>query len=211
MVNFLSGSFLIWLPNIFFGAFFLVVAFLYFFRDKFREKLPEFYKVSFLGVIGFRIFYAVLLSIAQYFTWSKGEFTKIFTYAPAEKSAFFNYKYGYFLHYISTHFWINVLISIGAAFAFYLFLIFLKKCRERFFEEGEVELGFAIALIAGWPNFIIFIPMVFIFIVLTSISRELVFKKMYTTLGWPLLLAALATLIWGDKLVQFLQLGVLKI
>lgn len=212
MFNFFFDLFLTWLPKLFLIAIFLAVVFLYVLRGKFSNKFfLFFYKLGFLIPIGFGIFYAFLLSAAQYFIWNKDEFTKILLTSIDENSAFFSYKYGYFIHYILLHFWLSVLISIGVAFAFYAFLFFLKKYRERFFEDGEVELGFVLALIVGWPNFVIFIPLIFAFVIIISIIRVLFLREMYTTLGWPMIFAALTVLIFGNNLIDILKLGVLKI
>jgi len=66
-------------------------------------------------------------------------------------------------------------------------------------------------MIVGWPNFIIFIPLVFVSVVLVSIFRGLYFKEAYTTLGVPMLLGALTTMIFGSYLIELLQLTVFKI
>jgi hypothetical protein len=212
MSNLFFGQFLTWLPKIFLFIVFLIIVYLYIFRNKFISgKKSFFYKLSFLTPIGFGVFYAALLSFVQYFVWNSNKFTKILLNSADEKWNLFNYKFGYFLHYILLHFWLNVLISVCAGFLFYLFLIFLKKYRERFFEDGEVELGFALALIVGWPNFVVFIPLIFVFVIFISIFKALFLKQMYTTLGWPMIFAALVVLIWGDFLINVLKLGVLRI
>jgi hypothetical protein len=98
-----------------------------------------------------------------------------------------------------------------SALAFYLFLVFLKKYKERFFEEGEVELGFILALTVGWSNFIVFLPLVFLSVILVSIFRKIVFKETYTTLGAPLLLAALLVLLFGRYFIDILGLAALRV
>lgn len=206
-----------WLPPIFFGIVFAIAVFLYLFRH--RSNVIS-YKLLVISSITFRVFYAALLTISQYYTWSKQGFGRLLLSSPLDNSlpAFLNKfpfiaesRWGYFLFYSFGRFWLNVFIAIGVAFVFYLFLKFLKKYRERFFIEGETELGFLTALIVGWPNFVIFIPCVFVFVVLMSVFRGLFLKESYTTLGWPFILAALIVLLWGGKLIQTLGLGVLKI
>ena len=123
----------------------------------------------------------------------------------------FSSKLGYFLFYSFGRFWLGLLISLLAAAAFYIFLRSLKKYQERFFEDGETELGFLAALIAGWPAFIVFLLLVFPGVVLVAIYRRLFTGEMYTTLGWPLVLAALASLLWGKSLIIALGLRVLFI
>lgn len=188
---------LTWLPAVFFGTVFLLAVFLYVKRQ--NKKFVVGCKSLVVSSIIFRFFYAFLLTVGQYYIWSRNNFTK-----PLVNSS-------YFLFYSYGRFWLNSLISIGAAFLFYLFLNALKKYKERFFEEGEIKLGFLAALIAGWPNFIVFVPLVFIFVALISVFKGLFLKEVYTTLGWPFILAILAILVFGGKLAVIFKLGVLKI
>jgi hypothetical protein len=197
---------LTWLPKIFFAIVFLLVAFLYFFyresKSNEANKLTKLisYKSLIVGSIVFRLFYAALLTVSQYYVWSQNKFTQLLLN-----------ERGYFLFYSYGRFWLNAFISIGAAFIFYIFLKSLQKHRERFFEAGGTELGFLSALIVGWPSFVIFLPLVFIFVILISISRRIFIKEIYTTLGWPFILATLAALIFGSKLLLFLGLKVISI
>ncbi len=230
-IDFLIGPFLIWLPKIFTAAVFLTAVVLYVYRGKFGkdQKIKKFYNRIAISSALFKIVYAIFLMIAQYYVWSSSQFTKIFVSSSLKQiiSSIAGLKenicstllpakvlvgnHGFFLFYSCGRFWIDVLISISAASIFYLFLVFLKKYRERFFETGEVELGFVLALIAGWPNVTLFIPLAFVFVVLVSIFRRVFLKEFYTTLGWPFILAASVVLLFGDKLINILRLGLLRI
>lgn len=218
-----------WLPMVFFGVVFAIAVFLYLSRHQSNVKCQMSnvvnYKLLVISSISFRFFYAFLLTINQYYVWSQNKFTQLLLNSPLDlsmpTSGIFTkvcqwsivncQKSGYFLFYSFGRFWLNVFVAIGVAFAFYLFLKFLEKYQERFFEQGEIKLGFIMALIVGWPSFIVFIPCVFVFVVLMSVFRGLFLKESYTTLGWPFILAALIVFLWGDKLIQILGLGVLKI
>lgn len=195
-------------PDIFFGIIFLIAVFFYIKKYSFDNVGQKYKKLIFLTII-FRLFYAILLTGIQYYVWTQSEFTKIMIDAPT--GGIFNGKYGYFLFYSFGRFWLNTIILIVMAYVFYLFLIFLKKYRERFFDEGEIELGFLAVLIVGWPNFVIFMPFVFMFVVLISIFKMIFLKEHYTTLGLPFILAMLTALIFGNKLAIFLNLGFLKV
>lgn len=142
-----------------------------------------------------RVFYAGVLSWLQYYVWSHNEFSKLLLppHQPIK----------YFLQYSWTHFWFNVVLVIASSFAFYLLL--------RFFEETEPELGFLCALIVGWPNFIVFAALAFILMILISFFRTIFLKKFHTAFTLPFLLAALAVLLFGSKLVDILGLGVFRI
>ncbi|MEK9183977.1 MAG: hypothetical protein AAB890_02805 [Patescibacteria group bacterium] len=215
-----------WLPEIFFWAIFLASAYLYFY--KFRQgtiNYALYYRRLIVGLISFRVFYAALLTISQYYIWSQNKFTQLLLNSPLDlsmpASGIFTkicqlsivncQKSGYFLFYSYGRFWLNALISIAAAFVFYLFLRALQKHQARFFEEGETELGLLSALIVGWPNFIVFLLLVFITVILVSVSRRLFFSEIYTTFGVPFLLSVLLLLLFGNKLTTLLNLNVLYI
>ncbi len=180
-------------------------------------------KILVVAAVVFRILYSALLSVVQYYVWSGQEFTRVLINSPLAKevpladflrnsfSFLFDSELGYFLFYSWGHFWMNALLTIAAAFAFYGFLKVLKKRNDRFFYEGETELGLLMALVVGWPSFVIFVPLVFLAVVLVSIFRGLYLKEAYTTLGVPMLLAALITMIFGSNLISALGLTVLKI
>ena len=196
---------LIWLPKIFFVIIFILAVLIYGLRKSIGLTKS---RTLIISSISFHVLYAVLLTISQYYIWSQNKFTQLLLNSSLDLSMPVS---GYFLFYSFGRFWLNALITIGAAFVFYLFLKFLKKHRERFFEEGETELGFLSALIVGWPNFVVFLPLVFVFVVLLSIFRRVFLKEFYTTMGIPFLLAALIVLIFGNQIVDILSLGVLRI
>ena len=104
-----------------------------------------------------------------------------------------------------------IVASLLVAGAFYLFLLFLAKYQERFFEKGEIALGFLLGLTVGWPNFIVFLPLVFIAVIFVSILRLIFLKEAYTTLGAPLLLAAFTAILFGDYFINLLGLAAFRI
>ncbi|MBI3638377.1 hypothetical protein HY227_01375 [Candidatus Wolfebacteria bacterium] len=208
-----------WLPRIFWVFVFILTLILYArkLNDEADGRRKKYYKFLIAVSIAFHIFYAFVLTIGQYYMWSQNKLTQLLLNSPINNSLpaanfpFSDTRLGYFLFYSYGRFWLKIIISIGVAFAFYAFLKFLKKYKERFFRDGEVELGFLTALIAGWPNFVMFLPLVFLSVVLIAIFRRVILKEEYTTLGWPFLLASLLTLIWGYKLIEIFKLGMLKI
>jgi hypothetical protein len=144
------------------------------------------------GTIAVRIALVLAETTLQYIIWAKGEFSKVFIASP--NPGILNFKGGYFIFYAWNRFWLTAVLGILTAWIFYKFLAFLKKRQERFFKEGEVELGFLAALLAGWPDFAVFIPLFLVFTVIIAVLRQIIFKEKYTTLGLPLLLAASAIL-----------------
>lgn len=180
------------------------------------------YKFLIWLVVGFKILYASIQTFSQYYVWSSNKFTKLFLDQNVidlniVKDIFgkmawvFDNRFGYLIFYSWGRFWFEIVVTLVAALLFYSFLVFLKKHRERFFEEGETELGFLLAVMVGWSNFIVFLPLVFLSVVIVSIFRSLVFKEAYTTLGVPFLLAALAVLLFGNYFVFVLGLTSLRV
>ena len=190
------------------------------------------YKFLIWLVLGFKVLYASIETFTQYYVWSSGKFTKLLLdqniiSLDIVKDSFgkmawvFNNRFGYFLFYSWGRFWLEIVVTLIVAMAFYLFFIFLKRHKERFFEEGEVELGFLLSLLVGWPNFIVFLPLVFVSTVIVSIVKIAVFSarggsayggnEMYTTLGAPFLLAALIVLLFGRYIVDILGLTAFRV
>ena len=210
MVNFIIGPFIIWLPKIFLVAAFVLVLFLYalenFLGWKGKTIPPIFnriYKLLPIILISFYVFYASIKTFAQYYVWSSGSFGKLLLPPYQDLSYFVFYSFG--------RFWLNAILAVGAAFVFYLFLKTLSRYRQGFFKDGEKEIGLISALLSGWPGVAVFIPLVFIITVVLAIIRLSIFKLRTTTLGLPFLLSAVIILLWGSKLVSFLNLSVLKI
>jgi hypothetical protein len=106
---------------------------------------------------------------------------------------------------------LNLFVSLGIAIIFYFFLRALQAHTPRFFEEGEIELGLLAAFLAGWPQFVIFLPLTFLLVLILSFLRTVFLKQLYTTLGALFLLSLLILLIFGEKLSQIFHLIILKI
>ncbi len=221
MLGFLTNSAIAWIPKVFFWAVFVLAAYAYWNRPpaalgvalraggRSPEYLHTFTRRLIKITIGFYVLYAAFLTWGQYYIWSQDALGRIFL--VSDRFGTLDGSSGYFLFYSYIRFWLNPAIAILAAFIFYALLKSLKKYRERFFEEGETELGFLCALAAGWPGIVVFVPFVFLGVVLASGFRLIVFKERFTTLGWPFLFALLLTLVWGDVLVKALGLKVLYI
>lgn len=232
IVNFLLGPFLVWLPPVFWWIAFLAAALTYVssyvpLRRRFQKLILAFastdYWTLIYTAIGFRLLYAVFISVAQYTVWKNGgDFTNMLANSPLDEKvpstfitnlfpSVFQSQFGYVTFYTLGRYGVNVLWSIALAFMFWGFLRVLKKYNERFFDTQETELGLLCALVVGWPNFVIFIPLVFLSVIVVSIIRGIFLKEAYTTLGYPFLLATAACLLCGSYLIDVLNLGVLRI
>ncbi len=220
----IQATWLAMLPTLFFWALFVFAIFGYVVRHSERwsgfRKTISIKKLIF-ATIGFRIIYAGLLTGLQYVTWASGGIGEFFLRESIDKSLpipfiqslpwIFGSQWGYFIFYSLLHFWVNVVLSLFVAWIFYRFLILLKRYRERFFDEEEIELGFLVALLVGWPAFTLFVPLVFLSVVLTSLARLIVWKEAYTTLGWPFILATLITFLFSSFLLTATGLSVLLV
>lgn len=224
ITNFLIGPFLVWLPKVVIFILFVGAVLAYLNRHQPKTGWLSLVKgqVLIVAAVAFRLIYAVMLSAAQYYAWSQSKFTQILLESPIDTTVpqagivsffpqLFESKLGYFLFYSWGRFWLNPLIVFLVAYGFWAFLKLLKKRNDRFFDTDEVELGLLISLLVGWPNFIIFIPLVFFSVILVSIFRGIFLKEPYTTLGWPFLVAGALSLIFGGYLIDLLNLGVLRI
>lgn len=198
IIQFITGPFLAWGMEIFTALIIFSVLAFYYLRHKFNLKFIYWIGVGLVFL--FKIFYAGIATWAQYMVWKTDQFSRLLL--PP------NQDISYFTFYSWTHFWLELVISFGISILFYFFLKFLNTYENRFFIKGEVELGFLMALVSGWPGFLIFIPMTFVFVVLVSIFRRLFMNKMYTTLGIPFILGSAAAFYLEIYLVETFNLTV---
>jgi len=166
-------------------------------------KTKSFLKICAAALLLLYPLVAILETYAQYNVWLNDAVSKNFL-PPVTPIT-------YFLQYSFTHFWLGRLIGITLAVLFYFFLHLLAKRRPWLFAEGETELGLVCALIAGWPGFVLFLPLIFIVALPLTIFRQLVLKQERTTLGGAFLLAAGVSLVFGSWAIEVLRLGVLRI
>ncbi len=200
-----------WAPKAFFLAVLAVMALKYILRSRnAQEEITypwlrlTFFRLT-VALLVWRILFAVSQMYLQYLTWSaEGNILGQRLLPPYQ-------SWNYFLRFSLGRFWLNILIAFAAALIFYIFLRVLKEWTPRFFETEEPELGFSAAFLSGWPGFAIFFPLVFIFIIVVSISRLLIWRQAYTTLGGAFILAVLVQVFWGEKFIQLFKLFVLRI
>jgi hypothetical protein len=179
-----------------------LVGILYFCRSEFKDF--GLILRRFGGVYALTVFlFALFLSVGQYLAWA-GDSTAVKFLPPIQPIT-------YFLGYVWIRFLLPVFISFLIAGLWYLILNFLRRYQDRFFENGEPELGFALALFIGWPKFLVFIPIAFLCVVLVSVFRMVVLREVYTTLGWPLILSALLNLFYGNLLLILFGLTALRV
>lgn len=184
------------------------------------ERLAKCIQLLVFAVFGGRVLDAAIKTVGQYYLWSKsGHLTQTLISAGLDnnlpsvfnKIFIFQGSGGYFLFYSMTRFWFNVFASVSIALIFGIMLFALEKRAGRFFEYGETRLGILAAILIGWPNFLIFLPIFFGSTLLISAIRLLFFKIKYTTLGFPFVLACGITFGLSGVIGPLINLNVLNI
>jgi hypothetical protein len=194
-----TNIYIAWVPKVFYPLAF-IAAVIFYFLDK-EKRAKRFMRLA-VGVVLFRVAYALFETVGQYYVWSQNSFTRLFL--PPHQSI------SYLFVYSGDHYWLNGVFAVSCAVLFALFLKALRRHNKRYFDDGEVELGAAVALIVGWPGFISFLLIVFPSVILVSVIRRIFFGELYTTLGEPFLVATLILFIWGDAIMDFLHLTMLS-
>jgi hypothetical protein len=187
------------------------------------KRFPRWGSYSALAgfTVAVRLAFAAVAAAGQYYVWSAHPFTRHMLETPLNRSIFapmlgwffplFDNRLGYFLFYSWGHFFLEVLLSVVAAWLLYLFLKSLQRYRGRFFAEGEVMLCFLLSLVVGWPGVVLLVPFGFLSMVAVSAFRFVVSKGKYTTIGVPFIIAAGVVFIWGEFLLDVLHLTVLRV
>lgn len=182
---------------------FAVAASVAYYRPISEQRRFRFYMILAIAVIMFRFVLAGVKTGLQYYAWTLSDISRFML--PPHQSI------GVLLRYSWTHFWLNALISIGAALLFFVILKILRSYNPRFFETGEIELGFLMALVVGWPQFVIFVPAVFLMVVFMSIIRGIFLREPYTTLALPFFLGTVITFATAASIIATFDLIALVI
>lgn len=156
-----------------------------------------FMRLAIVAII-LRVAIAIGKTVVQYYAWLGSDAGRFLL--PPHQSIAVLLRYGW------THFGLNAAISIGFAVLFLLVLRSLRTYNARYFDDGEVELGFVMALVVGWPAFIVFVPAVFLSVIIVSIVRGVFYRQPYTTLGVPFLGGCVIALVVSGYLIDMLKL-----
>lgn len=202
IANFLFSSSINWVGQIIL-LIVAVIACVGYYHPSIRPYRTLFFVRLAMFVVAFRFAFAATKTGLQYWGWMQSEFTK-FLLPPHQNISVL-------LHYAWTHFWLNAFISIAGALLFLFILKALAARNPRYFEEGEVELGALMALLAGWPQAVVFVPAVFFSVVLISIVRGVWMREAYTTLGLPFLIGYITSFVLTMYLIALFNLAGLLI
>lgn len=182
-----------------------IAAATYYFTRARREPFRNTSLVWWLFIMSVIVFFsfALMLTFFQYFVWNGDPLSR--NLLPPYQSILYLAKYA------GTHFWLTPFLSLITSGAFYAFLKLLKRTNERFFEEGETELGALAAFLVGWPRIIVFLPVVFLAVVAIAGIKMARRSGTYTTLGVPFLIGLAVTLAWGYAVLSALGLESLAV
>lgn len=159
-------------------------------------------KYLIIGALSVFISYSGILTWLQYEAWEHNELAR-YLLPPYQSMK-------YFISYAWLHFWLGAIFSIGLALIFFLIIFLVKKVRKDFFRKNDIELGFFLALIVGWPNFIFFLPLAFALTLLIAIYFKIFKKQDYSSIALPFLIAAVIVFIFGDNIVNYFNLSMLR-
>ncbi|MDD4901635.1 MAG: hypothetical protein PHE24_00700 [Patescibacteria group bacterium] len=166
-------------------------------------------------MIGFHLGLALIKSILQYWAWDQSQLTRLLLNLPVDKTVpgwlarlpiFADFSHGYFWYYIWNNFWKEALFSLIAAFIIYGIFRLLQRYKPRFFQSQDSELGLLMALLVGWPQIILFLPITFLVAMVFSLAKSIFRQETYCPLAWPFLISTALMLVFNAQLSVWLYL-----
>ncbi len=194
----------------------IVLAFAVFF---FSVKKERNYKYIIIGGVLFWIIYPAILSVMQFFAWSLDPKTQILlvqplaseTPIPAIFLKLLDHKYGYFAFFVYGRFFLHSFLLLLSAFVINFLCKAITRYRANILTSDERMMMVIAALSLSWPVVVLFLPMVFLFLVLHSMFQVFVFKQTYTRMLPALCFALIISLIFGHWLLPWANLQVLTV
>jgi len=184
-------------------ALILLIAGWFFYSKRLSVKLAQ---IFVLLVIVFLFLQAGFLTFLQYFSF-KSTPPGMYLLPPYQPIT-------YFLSYVWLHFWAGPVAAVGfslvSGFAAWV-LNYLRG--ERFFEKEEIFLLALAGLTSGWPNFLMYLGLAIILMILVNFGNLIIYQDSQYRLpsGLFIIVAALIILIFGDYLAPYLGIGQFKI
>lgn len=168
--------------------------------------------------LSFHGLYALLLTAAQSYVWSKDGITKLFLSLPIEADAplpallspfrsIFLSDHGYFAFYAASRFWIPALFAVLCALVAYA--VFRLANRSEATKTDSLIFALGVSVV-GYPECIAFAALAFLFILGQGIWRASTGRE-GLSFALPAALAALAVILAGEKLVAILGLSTIAL
>lgn len=185
-----------------------------------RDNLKAVINRLFWAVLALKLLKPAFFTGAQWYVWhvSRPEFLALPLAADLKLLGWLDIfsflkgvSGGYFIFYSFGRFWLGALIALAAATLWWLVLRLLAKRRPEVMRPEELSLAWITAAIAGWPGFILYVPMSLAFAVVGTLY--LMARKMDSRLpiGWPMIIASVLVAVAGTFLIGLLGLSVYKI
>jgi len=208
--KFVLGPFLQWLPSFVYLVIWGFAAYWYFEKTE-GSKLSRLLWFT----AGFDLLYAAALTYGNYYLWQQSPFDRILLHQPLNSETplfgilkIFSFAQhlsgGYFIFYTFTRYWLPLVSLAVLGLAFFLLLSAVRKFRPEILDQNDLLLALIMSIIAGWPTFIIFLPLAFAIMLLYAIFNQLVLKRQRSDLGSALLAAGLLIIIAAPFLAKFL-------
>lgn len=195
---------IIWAPFFLIFLILLLTAARRFFRG---QKLFAFLRLDYFTTRRLIIFYLsaallfkLFLTAWQYYVWRMSDLGQYLLppYQP----------WGYFIRYAFWHFWLPAVLALFFALGLYLIFYAAKRWRPKIISSADLRLLFLMALLAGWPKFLIFFPIFLVIALFMATIKTFGRKeKEAVTLAWPAIGAMFLTLFFGNYLIIVLGLS----
>lgn len=171
-----------------------------------REHLLRASVIVFVAVFLTVILKIIAASGAQYYLWRYGGGVGQYLLPPHQSIE-------YFLRYSWQHFILSPVIGIFASFALVLYFWILNKVFKRqYLDLEDTLILMSGAMIVGWPNMIVYIGIVFVLTAMRMFYLYFIKKEARRIpMTAALIISAFMTLLIGERLIEFLQIGWLKV
>jgi hypothetical protein len=164
-------------------------------------------------MICFHLGLAIFKTVLQYWVWNQSQLTQLLLNMPAKDPAsnwfiqlpfFSKFSHGYFLFYIWNNFWREALFSLAAAFIAYGIFFLLRRHDPSLLTSQENELILLMALLVGWPQIILLLPLVLLLTLIFILSKMVFRRRAFCSLVWPLFISAALMLIFNRLAAEWL-------
>jgi hypothetical protein len=215
------GTLITELPSLFYFSVFFYALYLYLSPKK-QPELSYDYFFLVQSVVLFKLLYALMLTILQYATWGTNPLTELLLHQPLNEAVplfglfsvfgfLHSVSWGYFFYYVLGRFWLSVILSLAAAYSLYSLIERLRRSRPASLPEFEPGLLLLLSLLVGWPNFIIFLILSLVFVLIYACVRFIQDRTAVITAAPGFLTGCLLVLSFGNAFTKFLGFGTLRV
>lgn len=120
----------------------------------------------------------------------------------------------YFVSYVWLHFWMTPMVTVSASALFGFAAVILNYFgKNRFFEKEEIFSAILGGLASGWPNFILYLALIIILMIIMNFINLIVYRDSQYRLpsGAFIILAALIVVFIGDYIAPYIGIIQFKI